>query len=105
MPEKTGSLSQQGRRELSPEMEDRYRNRSSSGDSNDSLRRNRLRDFDYSARREERDYDAARRGGHAHFAYASHRNIPKLKLRDLTAIHWNGQNGAEYFWLQLTVVR
>ena len=82
VPEKTDSLSHQGRRELSSEMEDRYRNRSSSGDSNESLRRNRLRDFDYSARREERDYDASRRGGHDHFAYASHRNIPKLKLRE-----------------------
>ena len=83
VPEKTDSLSHQGRKELSSEMEDRYRNRSSSGDSNDSLRRNRLRDYDYSARREERDYDAARRGGHAHFAYASHRNIPKLKMREI----------------------
>ena len=35
VPEKTDSLSHQGRRELSSEMEDRYRNRSSSGDSNE----------------------------------------------------------------------
>ena len=55
--EKTDSLSHQGRRELSSEMEDRYRDRSSSGDSNDSLRRSRLRDLDYSARREDRDCD------------------------------------------------
>ena len=34
VPEKTDSLSHQGRKELSSEMEDRYRNRSSSGDSN-----------------------------------------------------------------------
>ena len=95
VPEKTDSLSHQGRKELSSEMEDRYRNRSSSGDSNDSLRRNRLRDFDYSARREERDYDAARRGGHAHFAYASHRNIPKLKLREFNGdpLEWPEWSG------------
>ena len=94
-PEKTDSLSHQGRKELSSEMEDRYRNRSSSGESNESLRRNRLRDFDYSARREERDYDAARRGGHAHFAYASHRNIPKLKLREFNGdpLEWPEWSG------------
>ena len=37
VPEKTDSLSHQGRKELSSEMEDRYRNRSSSGESNESL--------------------------------------------------------------------
>ena len=82
VPEKFDSLSHQGRKELSSEMEDRYRNRSSSGDSNESLRRNRLRDFDYSARREERDYDASRRTGRDHLAYASQRNNTKLKLRE-----------------------